>query len=65
MKDISIQDHQRLIISRVLNFGDIIALKWLFKTYKVELIKETVVSSNNLRHNKKNFWKLVLKIENE
>ena len=60
---LSLELHRRFIISRVINFGTIPALQWLFKTYELEILREVVQSSNNLHESKRRFWEIVFNIE--
>ena len=55
-----IQRNRKIIILNILNLGDVKAVKWLFKMYKKEEIKEVIESSSLGEWNKKslNFWKL-------
>jgi hypothetical protein len=60
-----IQRNRKIIILNILNLGDVKAVKWLFKMYKKEEIKEVIESSSLGEWNKKslNFWKLFFVIQ--
>ena len=49
-----------LIIERILNYGNIDSIKWLFSIYEVEVIKKTLRTSRRLLPKTQNYWKLIL-----
>ena len=46
----------RFIIKRALDRGNTSAIKWLFATYPLEIIKDTVLESRDLSPKTANFW---------
>ncbi|MBI2484187.1 hypothetical protein HYV71_03315 [Candidatus Uhrbacteria bacterium] len=52
----------RYVIERMLNFGDMKDIHWLFGYYPKHQIKKVVVSSRSLHKKSANFWGLVFNI---
>ena len=48
----------RYIIERVLEYGDVPAVQWLFRTYPQENIREALTHSRALSQKSANFWAL-------
>ncbi len=60
-KTIDPQKHARYIIERVLDFGEINELEWLFHYYSNQQIKKTLHEFRSPIHEKsKSLWSLVL-----
>lgn len=55
-EDIDIKKHSSFIIKRVLDYGNAVSLKWLFKTYPEDLIKEVIHNKRGLHPKTINFW---------
>ncbi len=55
-EDIDIKKHSPFIIKRVLDYGNAASLKWLFKTYPEDLIKEVIYNKRGLHPKTINFW---------
>lgn len=53
------------IVSRILECGDINALRWLLKTFDKELIKKTILESRGLSSRTANFWRLYFKLNKD
>ncbi len=51
------------IIARILEYGDIPAIRWLLKNADIEKIKEVVLSSRSLSKKTANFWGLFFNLE--
>jgi hypothetical protein len=60
LESLSIEKHRRLVIERILNFGDDQALEWLFERIDRESIKTVVQSGRELTDKTRNFWKFEL-----
>ncbi|MDH5186974.1 MAG: hypothetical protein OEW70_07930 [candidate division WOR-3 bacterium] len=56
IKTISPKKYWYYIIERILEYGDIKALCWLFKTYSARRIKQIVMKTRNLSPQSINFW---------
>ncbi len=48
--------YKKFIITRVLEKGRVEHLRWLFREYDFETIKQTIKNSYTLSKNIKNFW---------
>ena len=57
---INLSKNHDLIIERILNYGNIESIKWLFSIYKIEIIKEILSDNKRLLPKTKNYWKLIL-----
>ena len=62
---INVHDHSAYVIDRILSFGNIPALSWLWKTYSLESIQSRVESSRQLSKKDKNFFTHVLNTRKE
>ena len=60
-KTIDTKKHSQYIIERVLEFGSDKNVKWLFNTYKPNLLKKVVKQSRSLSPKTKSLWNLILK----
>ena len=64
--DFSTIDPQKFstyVIERLLDLGDMDAIKWLFETYQKSEIKEVVKTTRRLSKKSLNYWLTVLDIE--
>ncbi len=59
-KNIDVKKHSRYIIDRILELGDANDIKWMFKTYKLSLIKQVLSRVRGLSSKSANFWADVL-----
>jgi len=59
-EELTIEKHSRLIAERILNYGDMNAIKWLLTWAEQDFIKTIVDNSRNLNAKSKNFWKIML-----
>lgn len=50
------------VIERLLEYGDIKAIKWLVKTYNREQIKEVLMTKRGLSPKTANFWGIMLNV---
>jgi len=57
--------HSKYIIERILEYGDIDDLKWLFNEYPEDEIKETVKTSKRLSAKTAYFFSKILNIPEE
>ncbi|PIX31227.1 hypothetical protein COZ61_00930 [Candidatus Berkelbacteria bacterium CG_4_8_14_3_um_filter_33_6] len=51
------------VIERILDLGDVDAIKWLFDKYSKYEIKETVKNTRRLSKKSLNYWLIVLDLE--
>ncbi|MEA1963870.1 MAG: hypothetical protein U9O41_01905 [Candidatus Aerophobetes bacterium] len=65
LNNFDLEKHKELIITQVLNYGDWQGVKWLYKTYSEEEVKEVVKHPRRGLWFKKvlNFWQIMLKIK--
>ena len=61
-RQIHLERHCEYVIARVLEHGDLVAIRWLIKTYRKEDIVNVVKSSRQLSRKTANFWRLRLGI---
>lgn len=61
-KNIDVKKNAQYIIERILNFGDENDIKWMFKNYKLSLIKHVLSSSRDISYKGVNFWAHILKV---
>jgi hypothetical protein len=62
---LDVWNNRCFIITRILNFGDLEAVRWLFKTYGEETIKETVKISRSLLPKPAGFWQAYFDLKEE
>lgn len=65
VNNLDLERHKELLITQVLNYGDWQGVKWLYKTYSEEEIKEVVKHPRRGLWFKRvlNFWQIMLKVE--
>jgi hypothetical protein len=51
--------HEWFVIERILNYGDVPAMKWMWRTFPEELIVSVVRGSRRLTRKAATFWALV------
>lgn len=61
-KKLDISKSSVYVIERILELGDIKAIKWVLKTFKKELIKKVVMTRRGLSPKTANFWTLYFNI---
>ena len=59
------QNHPRYIIERILEHGDIKAVRWMLKTYSREQVVTALKMSRELTPKSANFWALMLDVKEE
>jgi len=57
---LSMREHRRFIIERVLNFGDDDAVRWLFAHINRASIANVLEHSRNLSEKTRNFWNIMM-----
>lgn len=58
--ELSLEKYPRFIGERIMNYGDLKAIKWLLTVKGKEFIRSVLDSSRNLNPKTKNFWKIML-----
>lgn len=58
--ELSFEKYPRFIAERIMNYGDLKAIKWLLSVSGTELIRAVVKTSRNLNPKTKNFWQIKL-----
>lgn len=64
-KRLDISKSSVYVIERILELGDIKAIKWVLKTFKKDLIKKVVMTRRGLSPRTANFWASILGIDNK
>ncbi len=62
-KNIDPQKNAQYIIERIMDFGNIKEVKWMWSFYDKRTLKRVVVNPRRLRSMSKNFWRLMLGIK--
>ena len=57
---ISVNKNKPYIIERILELGNLSAVKWLFLNYTKNEIKEVLEKSRKVSAKSRNFWQLIL-----
>lgn len=60
-KTMDIEDHRALIIRRVLEFGDLEHIRWMFGQYGRDVVQEVFESGAPLSKKSENFWQKYFK----
>jgi hypothetical protein len=59
--DLSMEKHPVFITERVLNFGDMVSVKWLLANTERDFLKKIVENSRNLDKKTRNYWNIMLR----
>jgi len=59
------QEKPEYIIFRILEYGDIQAVRWLFRNFKKELIKNVILTHRGFSPRAINFWSSFFNIKKE
>ncbi|MBI2327143.1 hypothetical protein HYU92_02385 [Candidatus Curtissbacteria bacterium] len=62
-KKLDPQKSESYIIERILEVGDVKAIRWVFKTFDKEFIKSVIARSRALSPQTANYWGLMLDID--
>ena len=65
LANVDLSKHQAYVIERLLEYGNEVALRWLFSNYSKEDILQTLKSSRNLSAKSANFWANIYNIPKE
>ncbi len=60
---LDIQEHKGYIIERILEFGDVPEINWMFSTYKKQDIVEILKKSKRISEKSGNFFYKILNLE--
>ena len=60
--NLNIKQHEKFIIERLLDKGDIKHIKWVQKTYNLETIKKILISSSRLSRKSAHFYSNIYNI---
>lgn len=55
-------DHEAFVIERILNYGDIPAIQWMWRTFRDDSIISVVRHSRRLTRKAASFWALIYDI---
>jgi len=58
--DLSLEKYPKFIAERIMNYGDLDAVKWLQSVLEREFIRSVVLKSRNLNPKTRNYWELML-----
>ena len=61
--DLSLEKYPKFIAERIMNYGDLDAVKWLQSVLEREFIRSVVLKSRNLNPKTRNYWELMLSIK--
>jgi len=57
-KSINARKHKNFLITRIVEKGGLLEIKWLKKYFSIGEIKTTVLRSRNISLKTKNYWKV-------
>ncbi len=63
--ELSLERYPKFIAERIMNYGDLDAVKWLQSVLDREFIRFVVMNSRNLNPKTRNYWELVLHIKKD
>jgi lipopolysaccharide export LptBFGC system permease protein LptF len=58
--ELTIEKNSRIISERILNYGNINAVRWLFSWADKEYISSIIKKSRNINAKSRNYWELIL-----
>lgn len=58
--ELTIEKNSRIISERILNYGNINAVRWLFSRADKEYISSIIKKSRNINAKSRNYWELIL-----
>ncbi len=62
VKKIDTQENKRYIVGRILECGDIEAIRWLLQNFDQKFIKKELTHSRGLTARSANFWRLFFNV---
>ena len=57
--------HPIYVIERILEYGDVVAIRWMFKTFPRKQIIGALKETRKLTHKSANFWALIMGLKKE
>ncbi len=60
LKKIDIEKYSKLVIERILNYGNTSSVIWLLNHYNIETIKKNAINNKQILPKTKKYWKLIL-----
>lgn len=58
--ELSFDQHAVFITERILNFGNLAAIKWLLSMVDASFLRQVVTQSRQLDNKTRNFWRIML-----
>lgn len=58
---IDLKKHKTYVIERILELGDVDAVRWLFSAYSDAEIRTVLKTSRNISAKSTNYWSIILK----
>ncbi len=58
--ELSLDKYKKFIVERILNYGDMEAVRYILKKVNKTELKNIIFNSKNLNNKTKNFWKIML-----
>ncbi len=62
-KTIDTEKHAKYIIERILDFGNDKEVRWMYRTYSHNLIRDALKTSRVIRKKSKTLWELILQTQ--
>jgi len=62
-EELEIQKKPRFILKRIIDRGNITALRWVLTQFNVDDIRDLVLTSRDLSRKTANFWTLILDLD--
>jgi hypothetical protein len=59
-EDLTIEKYRGFITERILNYGDLTAIKWLLSWSDRQFIRALIENNRNLNNKTRNYWHLML-----
>jgi hypothetical protein len=63
--ELDTKENARYVIRRVLEYGDIDAARWMFKTFDSKIIRDALSKDRDLSRPTGNFWRLFFDLKQE
>jgi hypothetical protein len=59
-EELTLEKYPRYIAERILNYGDLHAVKWLLSWIDKKFLRTIIESSRNLNSKTRNYWQILL-----
>jgi len=60
LKEIDTEKYSKLVIERILNYGNTSSVIWLLNHYNIETMKKNVINNKQILPKTKKYWELIL-----